>query len=579
MEVIINGVYSELGNSSPAITKKSIDINNPSTRFIDFTNAFKLPDTETNRKIFKSAYSVGSNNKYLDVLYNVSIIDQFKIFSGKGFLTGYDPKNGYSFQVVDSSKELFNALGVSLRSINWDDKDTELTEAAINALDIADPTTCWSWGKACYHQYAYTANTDQTSGTARTKYSRPGFYLSGLLKRAVEQNGYNFNIPGVDLAMSSNHSQFFFTSYQKTLNGSYSAGTIGGLTTNDFRHSTVTATDTELTVLTNTAFRLRGTVAATGEMYLKVYARNAGTTKEADSTFLIPLAGEVDFTSSEFYDTAAGMIVNFQIVGAGTVTFTNCLLYSLINENTADLSTNLFYGFRIKVYDNLPEMTYLDLFKIICVVGNQYHIVDNFNKVFAFGSMSRLNKMNSVDWSDKFVIDSENITSKFAGLFRKNKLRYTNDISVSPELGESFFTCNNESLQDEGDYLVLNFSASNDAIIAGNKVVHVPIYSDTGRRETPEINIRLFAIEGSQFIFSPISWENIVNNYYAEIFNSLARVREITCQFNLSKLDILSWSEKKLVYVDYFKSTFIVEEISNFIPGNLTKVKMLLYGR
>jgi hypothetical protein len=40
MELIINGEIIELGDSSPAITKKSIDIDNPSSRFVDYTNKF-----------------------------------------------------------------------------------------------------------------------------------------------------------------------------------------------------------------------------------------------------------------------------------------------------------------------------------------------------------------------------------------------------------------------------------------------------------------------------------------------------------------------------------------------------------
>jgi hypothetical protein len=91
--------------------------------------------------------------------------------------------------------------------------------------------------------------------------------------------------------------------------------------------------------------------------------------------------------------------------------------------------------------------------------------------------------------------------------------------------------------------------------------------------------MRLYWINDDKLQFTPINWTSIVQNYYSIWFAALNRVRSITCEMNLDKLDILKWNEKQLVYIDYFKTTFIVLEINNFIPGRLTKVKLLGYGR
>jgi len=230
-------------------------------------------------------------------------------------------------------------------------------------------------------------------------------------------------------------------------------------------------------------------------------------------------------------------------------------------------------------YQQAENLTYLDLFKLICVISNKFQIVDSYAKTISFGSFANLNKMNAVDWSDKFVIGSEQTQSKFERVAQKNWLKYENDLTVAPELGWSYFETDNEVLPTEGDYLVLKFGASNDVTINSNSIAQASVYNDTTRIQNQTINIRLFYAIGSLLQFTPISWEKLALNYYANYFNSLYRIRAIDAEFNLNKLDVLSWRENQLVYLDYFKTTFLVLEISNFIPGRKTKVNLLSYGR
>jgi hypothetical protein len=579
MEIIINGIRAELGDSEPAITKKSIDVNSPTARFIDFTNKFQLPDTEINRKIFESPQGIGSNNRSFDKLYDVTISDVFQIFKGKGFLDAANNKR-FSFQVVDASKELFKGLESKLNSLSWEDCDTILTEAGINALDTVNPVNCWIWGQACYHESAIQINTDQTTGDARCKYSRPSFYVNALLKRAIEVQGYGFSFPSPDLAFSACHKDFFFTSYQKTLNGVYSAGSLTGLNTNDFAHVDLTVVSGSINIGSKvTVFRLRGAVAVSGTVEIVIRATdNVDPTKVSDSKLIINASTTyVDFTTSEF-TSDNGNTVTITITGASGITFTDTLLYTTLSDKSGDLSTNPYLGYKIKAYDNLPEMSYLDLFKLYCTTFNKYHSINNLDKSFSFESFSQLSKMNSVDWSDKFVIDSETIAADFPGLCRVNYLRYENDLTVNPDLGQDYFVTDNESLADKGDYLVLKFGASNEVVINSNDIAHVKVYNDITRIPDQEINIRLFVVSGSKLQFTPLNWQNL-KAYYANFFLSLYRIRAITAEFDLKKLDVLSWTPAKLAYIDYFKSTFIVLEISNFIPGRFTKVKLLNYGR
>jgi len=582
MEVKVNGEFIELGDSSPAITKKSIDINNPSTRFIDYTNKFIIPYTVENARKLENPTAIGSNNRAFDKLYDISINDVFKIFEGKGFVESYANRK-FGIQVVDTSTDLFKALDKKLNTINWDDSDTILTQAGITALETASVNSPWVWGKLCLHENALQINTDQTTGDARCKYSRPSFYVQGLLSRAITAQGYTYTASDINLAFSGFHTQFFFTSYQKTFAATYNpAGTLAitGLNTNDFAHADLTVISASIDIgIKKQKFRIRGTITSDTVMTLVVKATdNVDPTKISESKLQIGIGTQiVDFTSSEF-QSDDGFTIDFRLDGTGEVTI-NALLYTLLLDKDFDLSGNPFLGYKIKVYDNLPDLTYLDLFRLICVVGNQYQIVKPYPKSFEFGSFANLNKLNAVNWSDKFIQESESITANFAGLYQKNFLKYENDITVNPELGWSSFQTDSERLEKEGDYLVLKFGASNDVAINGNSIAQVPIYNDTVRIPDQTVNMRLFVVSGSRLEFTPLLWANLSTAYYANYFNSLYRIRAIDGEFNLSKLDVLKWTKKQLVYIDYFKTTFIVLEISNFIPGRKTKVKLLAYGR
>jgi hypothetical protein len=579
MQVEINGTLAELGNSTPTITRKSIDINNPSARFVDFTNRFDLPDTLINRQIFDSPAGIGTNNRSFDKLYNVIIRDVFQIFEGKGFLDS-TKKDVFSFQCVDNSKDLFNAIDKPLRSVNWDDEDTILTQTAINALDSVDIDTCWFWGKACYHENALTINTDQTTGDERCKYSRPSLYVNGLLARAIENGGYTFTVPVPELALSVCHSEFWFTSYQKTITSIFTpSGTLAlsGLNINDFAHADLTVASGNIDIAAKkTIFRLRGQSVSSSIVNLIIRATdNVDPTKVSESKLVLSGTEDIDFSSSEF-QSDDGMTIDIRLEGTGNITFSNMLLYTILSDKEADLSTNPWLGYKIKAYDNLPDLTYLDLYRLICVTSNKTHLITSARK-FSFRSMSSLNKLASVDWSEKFIIGSDTVTSKFDGLFQKNWLKYENDLTVSRELGQAYFLTDNESLEAEGSYLELKFSASNECQIGSNLTVHVRVYNDTTRITDQEIKPRLFVINSDKLQF--LSWQTIADTYYSNFFNCLNRVRVIECDMNLSKLDVLSWYENQVVYIDYFKSSFIVLEINNFISGRKTRVKILNYGR
>lgn len=585
MEVIVNGRKVILGNSMPALTKRSIDIKDLSARFIDVSNRFVIPDVNENRITFESPNGLGTSSRAFEKFYDVVISDVFQIFRGKGFLS-QSTHNTFSLQVVDPSKEVFKLFDKKLKELSagYDSMDTTLTATAIDALDSFDIDNVWFWGKACYHEKALRENTDQISGggDARCKYSRPALNLQALLKLICAEAGYSFSPPTLQLAFTANHSDFFFTSYQKTLSGdNVVAGTanVDELDTDTFEQG-VTTTDTTIDIgLTKTKFRIRGSITSTAVMTIIVRATDSIDSSKVSESQLTLQSGTFyyDFETAEFASDN-DMDIELILSGTGTITFNSTLFYSLVSEKTKDLSGNPFLSYKIKAHDNLPDISFMDLFKTLCVAGNYQQDVNTFDKVFAFRSMAHLNKLLADDWSDKFIQKSETISKQTDGLFKINYLTYINDSTVRTDLGRAMFEVDNETLQESGEYLSLPFGASVDVVINSNTVAQVPCYNDTTRIVEPEPTMRLFCIATDKLQFAPISWDVLKLNY-TELFDSLYKSRAISGEVNISKLDFLTWTPRRMCFIEYFDSTFIILGIENFIPGRATTINILKYGR
>lgn len=258
---------------------------------------------------------------------------------------------------------------------------------------------------------------------------------------------------------------------------------------------------------------------------------------------------------------------------------TGCYLYTLHPEkDVVNFDTNPFNGFLIKVQDNIPDITFKDIYRTICIAENSTHIIDTLARTFELKSFTNINKLNSLDWSDKFIQETDDISADFSNLAKKNWLRYENDETVPKYLGRSYFITDNETLQDEADYIVFPFSASDQAEIAGSEIVSINVYEDTIRIPDQTVNIRLFEVDNGLSSFTGMDWKNLKAEFVG-LFNSLYRIRAVECEINLNKLDVLGWDLVQLVYIDYYSAYFIINEISDFVDQTLTGVKLLKYGR
>jgi len=594
MRLEIDGKTADLSNNIIAITRKVIDLGNLALRNIDITNRLKLPKTNANQEIFESADRVETNGDGFDKLYKAKIIDQFFTFNGLGFLN--ETNDYYSFQLSESSKEVLSNLKEKINMLPFDQYDFTFNDTSYDNLKLLDSNNVWVWPIIAMHEEKTEDKTRFTSGNNGLLYSRPCFSFSKILIDAIEAQGWSIELDTdiiERLGISSNASKFFVTSYQKTLDSTYTLGSaqnLTGLNTNDFENNVTTASTTIRTGATETVYRLRGNVSTEKDATIKFISTSVGSGKEQTKEFKVKSTQTyIDFKTSAFKPSSPDTDVSVEITiegDSGSFVFEDTLLYTIIEEQKlGDLSTNPLIGYRIKAFDNMPDKKQIDILRDAMKITNSIIEPDSFNKNIKLRTLNGLSKLNAVDWSEKFDADNFSQTNRISGYAKTNNLVYDNDDTVNSDLGEESFDINNQALQDLADVLKLEWGASNDVAIENNEILPVAsfeIYNDTEREN--EINDRLFYIYDDQTAatytlgrFLEVDWRTLKSTYYENWFKSFERLRIIDGDCDLNQLEVIGHDFLKLVYIDHFKSTFFVLEISDYIPGKKTSIELFKF--
>ncbi len=75
--------------------------------------------------------------------------------------------------------------------------------------------------------------------------------------------------------------------------------------------------------------------------------------------------------------------------------------------------------------------------------------------------------------------------------------------------------------------------------------------------------------------FSGLPFQDVVNNYYLPLQTILNKTLIVNAEFYLKDSDIVNFDFKKLYYVAQLSGYFLVNKISNYIPGKLTKCELV----
>jgi hypothetical protein len=587
MRLEINGIEADV-RQIMAITRQVADINDMTTRSVDVTNQFSLPKTNVNQQIFESGDEIHTTGNKIDKLFNAKIIDQFFLFNGFGKVK--EVNGNYKFQLIDSSKNLFNNMNKKINQLNFESDDFTFNITSYNNLKLLS-TSVWVWSIISMHENKTSTQTPiPATVDADLKYLRPSFRVKTILDKIFDDNNWTLSYDNTlidQLEISSNTSNFYVTSYQKTLDVTYNpAGSpvnITGLNTNDFEN-VVSTTSTVIDIGSiKTSFRLRGTIITNATIKV-IFTGTTSVGGDVTTEELTIYSGTniIDYTTGFFDTTDAGHDIEITVDGTGSIEFDDTLLYTIIEEaDLGNFQNNNLIGYRVKAYDNLPDLNQIDIFKLGLIMTNSLIDSNTFNKTIDLKSMI-YSKLYNYDWSDKYVIGSINIQNELPSYAQTNYFEYDNDETVNPNLGRSSFTIDSEILEDEITFIKLIFGASNEVDISSNTIAHFDIYTNTIKVDN-DLNIRLvygYNDAGDAYTlarFLQVNWETIKTTYYDDFVNSIYKPRYCEALFNLNKLDVLGFDFMRVIYVDKLKSSFMVYGIEDFVPNELTKVKMLKF--
>lgn len=267
--------------------------------------------------------------------------------------------------------------------------------------------------------------------------------------------------------------------------------------------------------------------------------------------------------------------------------------------------------------DVLPEMTQIELITDFVVrhglILSQYQntiTAKTFNEVID-------DKANAVDWTEKrdySIVDK--LAYKLTQFGQNNYFNYPkNDEDAEENLGRGSFTTSNETVKRTSDLYNSIFSSTyTNPDLYGLEVADfslydyrdwdvIPEYVYSNLVETSSPGLRLLLVrtrrggEPNPPLVSPfvlastpsssikvayfedsvesdtMDWDDFFTDHYSSLWTSLDKIKVVTRFYNLNQNDVLNFDPFKPIFDD--GSYFIVNEIKNYIPDQLTEVELL----
>jgi hypothetical protein len=582
----IDGQKIDLGNNVVEITKQLFDFRDITKRFLGRTNTFTFPKTNNNSEFFKSPSVINTNADSFQKFYNGTLLDSnIFLFKGQGILE--ESNSNYKLQLIEDVKTFFDSLKSKLKDLDFESSDFTYGSAAYNTLKV-ESSSAWIWSVMSQHENKDVSKSILSSNLA---FTRPTLRVKKIWDAIFDSTDWEYEFDqSIDeferSHISVNHKEFFVTDYQKTLNTIIAVtGTpvnLTGLNTNDFEQTDVTTTSTTIDIVDHDCkFRLRGPIVASGDIKIIIEAESSpGTDDVFSQEFIIDTSDtSIDITTDNIKTDQTNNIVQIKIDGTGSIQFQDTLLYTIIEEESlGNFKDDLLQGFRVKVHDNLQDLKQVDFLQNLWVQYGITFKTDPYLKKIIFSTLSQIKKLNALDWSDKFIQNSETIKGKIGKYGQKNYLLYDNDDETGPNIGRSFFLINDSTLENEKDIIQLEWGASKEAVINSETQADMPVYSDTER--VFDANPRIFTYRDgtTQAIsqFDEISWTNLKDKYYT-ILDSLYRTQFMECFMVLTRSDFVSYDFSKPVYIEKLKSYFLLQRPDSYIPGVPVKCELIKF--
>ena len=563
----INNENVQLGNNKIALSKSAYPLSDWNFRTVQFSERVNIPFVPFID--FKKYYDF----KHKD---NGQIV-----FTGTAMLM--EKFNNMTMDVVllDQSVKLFASMNNKLTSLELDSEDF-----IFNISEYASKkelnNSVWLWSADSTHENRILANNIQSGNLA---FSRPYLSVKRLFEKMFDVDKWSYllsdNANLLDkLIISSNHKQFYFTSFEKIISiNSNVSGTYNiDISSSDFlKTDTVTATYT-LNLTYDSMIRIRGFIEASNDCILQLNGLSSSSTDTLIETFVLNKGRfYYDVTSSEFATNDATFNVMFNVLGNASVTFDDVYIYTLIEEQKfGNISLANFVDFKVKTYDNVPDISQKELFKNCLTLTGGFLTTDNLRKQIKINSLNELFRLGSHDWSSKFVENSDKETS-LSGYAKTNYFLFNNSDNKPFNQGRGDFNIINETLNDSKEIYTSTFEASGEVEINSNLISDNIIYSNLERLNEFNVFVGYYDAVTDYTIakFDLLNWNNILTNYYDNYIKAIQKGSIIEANFILNKSDYFNFDFTKLVYISQLKATYYVLNIDSYIENEETKLILL----
>lgn len=507
-------------NEVIGITFQSADVASFVERKLTTTNQFKIPATETNRRVLGSPEVISIQNSKIYSKTNANLVQDGRELINNGLLEIINASNEYyTIKVTSGVRSFFNAIkGKSLRDLDLSAYDHTQDFATI----LASYSNTDGYIYPVQDLFQNSPNDLIGVNTPfRVDYSFPWMYLKTLVDEIFTQAGFAYNAP--DLIADQRYDKLLvspdvsdensLTSDRIRSNGQVTqrqASTPDPDAPDDRYYNSLTfdvINQGFLPVLSNDTYSVGATpiTISTGRftapydgtynVRFKLNIFNDPADPDAN-TVLFSYQFNSTGTAGTIYDSGVSVLPT-----TGVIQYTEQVvtvemkrgdeLYLQMQHIVGTVSIDVgsyiaidsvtvqrTYGSLWIVEDKVPDIGQtdflLDIAKLFGLVFEQQPYTNVIN--IRFFSELFDNKSIAPDWSDKIQPNTEEIGFTTGDYAQLNEFKWKKDSNnTNEDLGNSAFSIDNENLQAVKTIFTLNFAASEERTNQ-TSMVNIPVY-------------------------------------------------------------------------------------------------------
>lgn len=235
-------------------------------------------------------------------------------------------------------------------------------------------------------------------------------------------------------------------------------------------------------------------------------------------------------------------------------------------SETVDLYSDSQTNSRFYFVPNLPDISQIDFLKAITSMLGLFAIPSEADtiKFIPFDTIND-NKDIAADWSGKLVkayreTMPREISYQIDNMAQNNRFKYKEDDTVTGDYDGTVIV-DDKNLEYERDAVELPFAASGTR----NSVGYIPIYSysSDGELEFNDSNVepRILILSGTDGVFEPLAWENLLDDYYSTYREFVKRPKIIKEYVMLNPVELKNLDLTVPVYLRQYGSYFAIVNI------------------